>query len=144
MVVNAYVRQLDEIAAREGCHLPVSLLRAMVRLFDEALDSRFETTAAAGARYEFTRCGAIDDAALIARLRCVRRRGHAGKHFAADGERWGNEAIAGGTTSASVDRLTFCVSPVAAQLPLTGGSATATAATDSRDVNSQHGGEIGE
>ena len=96
MMANEYVRQLDEIAAHEGCDLPVSLLIAMVRLFGEALDSRFEATAPAGARYEFTRCGAIDDGALIARPRCVRRRGHAGEHFAAGGERWGDEAIAAG------------------------------------------------
>ena len=90
MTANAYVRQLDEIAAREGCDLPVTLLIAMVRLFGEVLDSRFE----AGARYEFTRCGAVEDAAAVASSRCVRRRGHTGQHCAAGGERWGQQEIA--------------------------------------------------
>jgi hypothetical protein len=96
MMANVYVRRLDEMAASEGCDLPVSLLIAIVKLFGEALDSRFEATAPAGARYEFTRCGAIDDAALVATSHCVRRRGHVGEHFAAGGERWADEAIAGG------------------------------------------------
>ena len=93
MRANAYVRQLDQMAAGEGCELSVNLLVAMVRLFGEALDGRFETTEP-GARYEFTRCGAMDDAAPHASERCVLRRGHAGEHYAAGGERWGGEATA--------------------------------------------------
>ena len=91
---NAFVRQVDEIAAREGCELPVPLLIAMVKLFGEALECQFDATASAEARYEFTRCGAIDDAASIPTSRCVRRRGHVGKHFAAEGAGWGDEANA--------------------------------------------------
>ena len=94
MMANEYVRRLDEIAAREGCDLPLSLLTAMARLFGEALDLRFEAPAPAWVRYEFTRCGAIDAAPVIAKTRCVRRRGHTGQHITAGGERWGNEAIA--------------------------------------------------
>ena len=89
MMANAYVRRLDEIAAREGCDLPATLLVALVRLFGEALDSRCEETA----RREFSRCGAVDDAAPVARPRCVRRRGHGGQHYAAGGERWGDETV---------------------------------------------------
>jgi hypothetical protein len=91
---NAFVRQVDEIAAREGCHLPVPLLIALVRLFGEALEWRPDATPSAGARYEFTRCGAVDEAAAQPTLRCVRRRGHGGEHFAAGGERWGERATA--------------------------------------------------
>ena len=95
MRANAYVRKVDQSAAREGCDLPVTLLVEMVRLFGEALDAEFEATASA-ARYGFTRCGAMDDAAPTAKPRCVRRRGHAGEHFAASGEQWAGEAIAAG------------------------------------------------
>ena len=91
MMANAFVRQLDEIAVREGCDLPVTLLIAVMRLFDEQTESRFGPAARAAARHEFTRCGAISDAAALARLRCVRRRGHADEHFAASGERWADE-----------------------------------------------------
>jgi hypothetical protein len=94
---NAFVRQVDEIAAREGCDLPVPLLIAMVRLFGEALAWQFDTSASAEARYEFTRCGATDDATSPPGSCCVRRRGHAGRHFAASGARWGDEANAAGT-----------------------------------------------
>lgn len=87
---NAFVRQVDEIAASEGCELPVPLLIAMVKLFGEALEWQSDTPAKRP--YEFTRCGAIDDAASIPRSCCVRRQGHAGRHFAASGARWGNEA----------------------------------------------------
>jgi hypothetical protein len=91
MMANAFVRQLDEIAVREGCDLPVTLLIAIMRLFDEQTESRFGPAARAGTRYEFTRCGAINDAASLTILRCVRRRGHADQHFAASGERWADE-----------------------------------------------------
>ena len=94
MMANAFVRQLDEIAIREGCDLPVTLLIAIMRLFDEQTESRFGPAARAEARYEFTRCGAIKGAAPLATLRCVRRRGHAGEHFAVSGERWADEAAA--------------------------------------------------
>ena len=94
MSANVYVRKLDAIAAREGCDLPVTLLIEMVRLFGEALDAGFEATSSA-TRHAFTRCGAMDDAAPIARSRCVRRRGHPGEHFAAGGQRWAGEAITG-------------------------------------------------
>jgi hypothetical protein len=93
---NAFVRQVDEIAAREGCDLPVPLLIAMVRLFGEALACQLDASASAEARYEFTRCGAIDDAASVPRSRCVRRRGHAGQHFAVNGAAWGDEVNAAG------------------------------------------------
>ena len=88
---NAFVRQVDEIAAREGCDLPVPLLVAIVRLFGEALECRVDATASAAARYEFTRCGAIDAPASVPSSRCVRRRGH-DKHTAAGGAQWGDEA----------------------------------------------------
>ena len=91
MMANAFVRQLDEIAVREGCDLPVTLLMAIVRLFGEHTEPRFGPAARAEARYEFTRCGAIKDAVSPATLRCVRRRGHADEHFAASGERWADE-----------------------------------------------------
>jgi hypothetical protein len=91
MIANAFVRQLDEIAVREGCDLPVPLLIAVMRLFDEQTESRFGPAALAAARHEFTRCGAISDATAVATLRCVRRRGHADEHFAASGERWADE-----------------------------------------------------
>jgi hypothetical protein len=91
MMANAYVRQVDEMAARESCDLPVTLLIAMVRLFGEALDA--VEARAPVMRYEFTRCGATGNVPPIAASRCVRRRGHAGEHFAAGGERWGDEAI---------------------------------------------------
>jgi len=91
MMANAFVRQLDEIAIGEGCDLPVSLLIAIMRLFDEQTESRFGPAARAGARYEFTRCSAISAVAPLATLRCVRRRGHAGEHFAASGERWADD-----------------------------------------------------
>ena len=94
MMANAFVRQLDEIAVREGCDLPVTLLIAIMRLFDEQIESRFGPVARAEARYEFTRCGAIKDPAPLARLCCVRRRGHADEHFAASGERWADETAA--------------------------------------------------
>jgi hypothetical protein len=94
MMANAFVRQLDEIAVREGVELPVTLLIAIMRLFDAQTESRFGPAARAEARYEFTRCGAINDAAPPARLRCVRRRGHADEHFAASGERWADETTA--------------------------------------------------
>ena len=89
---NAFVRKVDAIAAREGCDLPVPLLIAMVRLFGEALEWRFDASGSAEARYQFTRCGAIDDAGSGPRSRCVRRRGHAGQHFEAGGAVWGDEA----------------------------------------------------
>ena len=94
MMANAFVRQVDEIAVREGCELPVTLLIAIVRLFDEQIESLIGPTARGGARYEFTRCGAINTVVPLATLRCVRRRDHAGEHLAAGGEQWGDEAPA--------------------------------------------------
>jgi hypothetical protein len=91
MTANAFVRQLDEIAVREGCELPVTLLIAFMRLFDEQTASRFAPAAQIEARYAFTRCGAINAAAPLATLRCVLRRGHAAEHFAASGEQWSDE-----------------------------------------------------
>jgi hypothetical protein len=92
MMANAFVRELDQIAVREGCDLPVTMLVAIVRLFGEHLESRLGPTARIEARHEFTRCGAINDTAPPATFRCVRRRDHAGEHFAAGGERWGDDA----------------------------------------------------
>jgi hypothetical protein len=94
MMANAFVRRVDEIAVREGCDLPVPLLIAVMQLFDEQTESRFGPAAQVAARHEFTRCGAINDAAALAGLRCVRRRGHADEHFAASGERWADETAA--------------------------------------------------
>ena len=91
MMANAFVRQLDEMAVREGCDLPVTLLIAAMRLFDEQTESRFGPAARAAARYEFTRCGAINAPAALGRLRCVLRRRHADEHFAESGERWADE-----------------------------------------------------
>ena len=93
-MANAFVRQLDEIAVREGCDLPVTLLIAIVRLFYEKTESRFGPAARITAHYEFTRCGAINGTAPLATLRCIRRRDHAGEHFAVGGERWGDQATA--------------------------------------------------
>ena len=92
MMANAFVRQLDEIAVHERCELPVTLLIAIVRLFGEHMDARFGSAARIEARYEFTRCGAINGAAALSPLRCVRRQHHAGEHFASGGERWGDDA----------------------------------------------------
>lgn len=103
MMANAFVRQLDEIAVREGCDLPVTLLIAVMRLFDEQTESRFGPAARAAARHEFTRCGAVNDATALTNSRCVRRRGHADEHFAASGERWADETTTA-TGNAGVGR----------------------------------------
>ena len=92
LTANAFVRQLDEIAARERCELPVTLLIAIVRLFGEHMEARLGSAGRLQARYDFTRCGAITHGASPAMVRCVRRRDHAGEHFAAGGERWGADA----------------------------------------------------
>ena len=111
MMANAFVRQLDEIAVRGGCELPVALLVAIMRLFDEQTASRFGPAARIEAHYAFTRCGVIKEAAPLARLRCVRRRGHAGEHFAASGERWCDETTAEADNPGvgrSIRLLCFC------------------------------------
>jgi hypothetical protein len=77
----------------------------MVRLFGEALEWQLDATASGETRYEFTRCGAIDDVASIQTSRCVRRRGHAGKHFAAGGAQWGDEATPRGEHAAGVGEV---------------------------------------
>jgi hypothetical protein len=86
---NAFTRQVDELAKVEGCELPATVLLALVRLFGEALEVPWGV-GRGWARYEFTRCGAVDDQAEDVRPRCVRRLGHAGRHFAARGEQWGD------------------------------------------------------
>jgi hypothetical protein len=108
MMANDFVRDLDELAVRAGFDLPVTLLIAIMRLFDQQTESRFAPPARAEARYEFTRCGAINGAAPLATLRCVRRRGHADDHFAATGERWADETAAQRLTVArSISLLCF-------------------------------------
>jgi len=84
---NALARRFDEIAAAAGCDVPTSVLASLVRLFGEAL------TGTNGTRpnYEFTRCGALDHVAEGTKPRCVLKWGHAGRHFAVTGQRWGED-----------------------------------------------------
>lgn len=56
-MANAIVRQVDEIAVRDGCELPVTLLTAIARLFGEHAESQFGPVSPVEARYQFTRCG---------------------------------------------------------------------------------------
>ena len=124
---NAFVRQVDEIAARQGCNLPVPLLMAMVRLFGEALEWQRDATASAGA-------GMNSPAAARSTTRrlCRGRAAFVGEGTPVHILR---PVVSGGATrrqptSTTVDRLNFCVSPGAAQLPLTAGSASITGVTD--------------
>ena len=111
MAANAFVRQLDEIAVRQGCDLPVTLLIAIMRLFDEQTASRLGEAARVQARFEFTRCGAINAAPPLATLRCVLRRGHASQHFAASGERWADETtVAAGSRGVGRSIRLLCFS----------------------------------
>ena len=126
MAANAFVRQLDEIAVREGCDLPVTLLIAIMRLFDEQTESRLGEAARVQARFE-----------LPAVVRSMPRRLSQRCAVCFGGATPPNtlpQVVSSGPTkrpsqritAASVGRSDCYASPVAARLPRMAGSALTT------------------